>query len=228
MPQESDDSHDWKLPPAGWGEEQARTVALEVRRLRGKRSAKWLADRTRELGFEVSRSVISDLEIGRRRYVTTTELIILARALDTAPIALLYPGPYLEGKIKVLPAPSSGKAAPEVTQIDAVHWFTGDNAEYSLYLVGLSSVDQMNYYSNLLALERAHKVIELQNLKDKFMAQMNLKINEREAGLHVDDKEIDYLMAASNDLENRIEKLIKLGRRDLGAEAYDEMFGDGG
>ncbi|OBJ00360.1 hypothetical protein A5660_25030 [Mycobacterium alsense] len=88
--------------PRNWSEEQALRVAQEVYRLRGSRSAQWLANRTAELGHEVSRSLIADLENGRRRYVTVAELMVLAYALDTAPIALFYPPPYDE-LIRALP-----------------------------------------------------------------------------------------------------------------------------
>ncbi len=92
---------DW-WEPRDWGEEQALRVVQEVHRLRKPHSAQWLADRTKGLGHEITRSVIADLENGRRRYVTTTELIVLAYALDTAPIALLYPAPLGE-EVRVLP-----------------------------------------------------------------------------------------------------------------------------
>jgi hypothetical protein len=85
---------DWE--PKDWAEEQAHRVAREINRLRGKRSAQWLADQTAKLGYPVSRSVIADLENGRRRYVTTAELTVLASVLETAPIALLFPPPYDE------------------------------------------------------------------------------------------------------------------------------------
>ncbi|OBA85966.1 hypothetical protein A5633_11490 [Mycolicibacterium elephantis] len=120
MPQKSEKKHGWDAnPPRDWGEEQARRIALEVKRLRGKRSAQWLSNRTKELGYEVTRSVISDLEIARRRYVTVSELIVLAAALDTAPITLLYPPPYGE----------TVELVPDVMQpkIGAVEWFCSDS-----------------------------------------------------------------------------------------------------
>lgn len=86
---------DWWVP-RDWAEEQALRVAKTVRLLRehggeGPRSAQWLADRTKELGHEISRSVIADLENGRRRHVTCAELIMLAAALEITPLELLYP-----------------------------------------------------------------------------------------------------------------------------------------
>ena len=118
MPQKQD-AHDWAEPPRNWAEEQARRTALEIRRLRGRQSAQWLADRTKELGSPITRAVISDLELGRRRYVTSAELIVLAAALDTAPITLLYPPPYDE-TIELMP----GVEEPKIAVVD---WFCSDN-----------------------------------------------------------------------------------------------------
>lgn len=65
----------------------------------------------------MSRSVISDLETGRRRYVTTAELTVIAAALNTSPVALVYPGPY-DQDVELLP----GVARREVA---AAQWFSG-------------------------------------------------------------------------------------------------------
>lgn len=105
-------------PPEDWSEREARRLALRVQRLRGRRSAQWLSDRTHGLGYRVSRAVISDLETGRRRYLTTAELLVIAAALDVAPVALLYPGPYDE-PIEALPN-------VEIPKRWAVQWFSGE------------------------------------------------------------------------------------------------------
>lgn len=90
---------------------------MEINRLRGSRSAQWLADRTKDLGCEVSRSVISDLENGRRRYVTTAELVVIAAALDTSPVMLVYPGPYGDEMTEALPG-------VEASKFVAAEWFS--------------------------------------------------------------------------------------------------------
>jgi transcriptional regulator with XRE-family HTH domain len=92
-------------------------LANRINRLRRGRSGQWLSDRTHELGYRVSRAVISDLETGRRRYLTTAELLVIAAALDVAPVALLYPGPYDE-EIEALPDVTIPKRW-------AVQWFSG-------------------------------------------------------------------------------------------------------
>lgn len=118
MPQNHVALHDWKTPPKDWAEEQALRMARGIRMLRGKRSAQWLADRTKELGYTVTRSVISDLELGRRRYVSTAEIVILARALTVPPACLLYPD-LPDGPVEVLPG-------TQVRSIDAAMWFSGE------------------------------------------------------------------------------------------------------
>lgn len=108
-----------ELPPTSWAERHTHRIAQEVTRLRGKRSAQWLAVRTRDLGYEVSRSVISDLENGRRRHVTTAELTIIAAALDTSPVMLIYPGPYDGEVIEALPD-------VEASKLVAAEWFSAN------------------------------------------------------------------------------------------------------
>jgi transcriptional regulator with XRE-family HTH domain len=108
--------HQYQCPwrsPQTWAEEQAAHIAQEVRRLRRvhRRSAQWLSDQTAELGYSVTRAVIADLENGRRKYVTIAELSVLAAALNTAPIALLYPPPFFDTEVEVLPGVKVNKLA---------------------------------------------------------------------------------------------------------------------
>jgi hypothetical protein len=145
---------DW-WPPRDWAEEQALRVAKEIRRLREPRSAQWLADRTKEFGYEISRSVISDLENGRRRYVTVAELMILARALNTTPAALQYPDPCAD-KIQMLPnVRSSGPYA--------LQWFSGlaDDASDASVKSCVTYDDPAEYRRNLQPLEIARQIHEL-------------------------------------------------------------------
>ena len=208
------------VPPRDWGEEQAHRVGKEVRRLRAKRTGQWLADRTKELGYTLTRAVISDLEVGRRRYVTTAELIILARALDTAPLALLYPAPYRD-KIQILPKPESR----ELEKILAVQWFSGESGIYLDHL-GLSLVDQMNYNSKLLALERARKAFGLDVRRRLLDSQLTARRNAKRLGEAVTDEELDDLVATIDELQERIDYLWDLGGRDLDAEVQIKFSGE--
>lgn len=76
-----------------WEQRQAARTGAEVQRLRKAvgMTAQQLADRMDELGLRMTRQAISDLENGRRRYVTTAELSVIAAALGVPPVQLLYP-----------------------------------------------------------------------------------------------------------------------------------------
>lgn len=89
-----------------WSARVARLVAREVRRYREKRqprmSVQQLADRTAELGMPIPRSVLANLESGRRETVSAAEVVILAAALDIAPIELISPVGF-DQQVEMLP-----------------------------------------------------------------------------------------------------------------------------
>lgn len=66
-----------------------RRVA-ELRRKRGLTGAK-LAERMTKEGVKWDRSIVANLENGRRSYVTVDELLALAYVLDVLPVHLLVP-----------------------------------------------------------------------------------------------------------------------------------------
>lgn len=76
-------------------------------------SAQRLADRCGELGVPISRSILADLENGRRGNISVAELIVLARALDVAPFDLLTPD---DGPVELLPGRFTSYP-------DAARWF---------------------------------------------------------------------------------------------------------
>lgn len=61
-----------------------------------------LADRTAELGMPIPRSVLANLESGRRETVSAAEVVILAAALDIAPIELISPVGF-DQQVEMLP-----------------------------------------------------------------------------------------------------------------------------
>lgn len=77
-------------------------IGSEVQRLRGDRSLLWLETRTAELGHKVARSGLSQLENGNRKSISVAEWLVLAAALNTAPILLLFPA-YPDGIVEYLP-----------------------------------------------------------------------------------------------------------------------------
>lgn len=175
-------------PPQNWAEEQAYNVAMEIRRLRGKLSTQKLSERTKDLGHEVTRAVLSDLENGRRRHVTVAEITVLAMALDTAPIALLYPD-AIEGETQMLPDVDAG-------QRFAMQWFcglvdAGSMAGKALY------ANSAAYAKNLRRVEISREIWEVDNQRAALI-QESAEADRSQKG--------DYLRAIA-DLNRRVKKL---------------------
>jgi transcriptional regulator with XRE-family HTH domain len=114
-------------PPAdaSWSVRQAAGIGRRVARRRAqlRLSTQEVADRCAALGMDsLTRQVLSRLEHGRRESVSTAELAVIAAALRTAPVLLLYPIGLGE-QAEYLP----GRFAPP---FDAARWW-GDEADLS-------------------------------------------------------------------------------------------------
>ncbi|GAA3853904.1 hypothetical protein GCM10023084_05180 [Streptomyces lacrimifluminis] len=131
-------------PPApDWSTRLALSVAREVRRHRQSQglSAQQLADRCTEVGMPIQRSVLANLESGRRTTVTIAEVLVLAAALNVPPAALVFP----VGRTDVVEA-LPGK---EIDPLNAVEWFSG-----------VRSIDSKVPFSrNALFLYRRHRAL---------------------------------------------------------------------
>ena len=147
-----------------WPAAQTARIGQAIRQLRKdqNRSAQQVADRTKELGYEVTRTAITDLEIGRRKNVTIAELTMLARALNTSPTALMFPGPYYE-TVEVLPG-------LEVQELRAVQWFSGLLSGPTEHLRRLTD-DRAEYNRNLKRLRLAREVWNLEEGRTALMLQ---------------------------------------------------------
>ena len=78
-------------------------VGRQARRIRGKRSAKWLSDQTELLGMRISPTVIAKLDSGHRgANLSVPELFVLAGALNVSPVSLLFPD-LPDGEVRRLP-----------------------------------------------------------------------------------------------------------------------------
>lgn len=80
-------------------------------------SGQQLADATAALGHSVPRSVIANLESGRRETLSVPELLVLARALEVPATQLVFPVGSAE-EVEILPGRS-------VSAEEAMLWFTG-------------------------------------------------------------------------------------------------------
>lgn len=103
-----------------WQKEMTATVGVNVKKLRADRSHLWLQNETEKLGFRVSRSGISELETGKRSSISVAEWLILARALEVAPVVLLMPD-YPDGETQYLPG-------HHAMGYEVAEWITGQRA----------------------------------------------------------------------------------------------------
>jgi transcriptional regulator with XRE-family HTH domain len=175
-----------------WARGQTARIAQEIRRLRKPHSAQWLAGRTAELGHPLTRAQITDLENGRRKHLTVSELTMLARALNTAPVALLHPGPY-DGIVEVLPG-------IEVSEMRAAQWFSGLLSGPTDDVFRLFD-NRAGYNRNLRRLRLAREIWELDEDKIALMtADDRSQLTDELAQLQRRiDKLTDELKAAEDD-----------------------------
>lgn len=107
-----------------WVDQVMATVAAEVRRRRKELgwSAQDLADKCEEMGHPIPRNVIANMESRRRTNLPLVDVMVLAQALNTPPICLIYPVGYVDD-VQRLPLQDSTSA------LDALRWFTGEETE---------------------------------------------------------------------------------------------------
>ena len=107
-----------------WTDQVKATVAAEVRRRRKElgMSAQDLADACADLGHPIPRNVIANMESGRRSTLPLVDVLVLAAALRTPPVLLIYPLGYLED-VQKLPLENP------VSTWEALRWFTGETGD---------------------------------------------------------------------------------------------------
>lgn len=102
-----------------WSKKFVQRVGRTVKAARRGRSAKWLSDRTDELGFRIPATVISRLDSGHRSDVLSVpELLVLAAALEIPPALLMFPA-YPDGAVDLLPQ-------RQTTGYHAAKWLVGE------------------------------------------------------------------------------------------------------
>ena len=137
---------------ADWERTAAARIGEAIKGLRNDQgmSAQKLSERLADLGLDISRASISALENGRRP-VSVTEVMLFARALNTSPIALIFPGLDYGETIEALPA-------VQRTQRDAVAWFCATNP----YMADPALTDDPKlYHSNTALLDLSRQQAEL-------------------------------------------------------------------
>ncbi|MEW2066613.1 helix-turn-helix transcriptional regulator [Streptomyces sp. NPDC007346] len=105
-----------------WAQRVSRAIGREVRRHRRERgmSAQQLSDACAELGGDLPRTVISNIENGRRSNLSVADTTLLAAALGVPPVALVYPVGY-EDEVEHLPGQT-------VSPLQAADWWNGEPA----------------------------------------------------------------------------------------------------
>ena len=185
-----------------WSKELVQRVGKAIKIARGGRSAAWLSDRTAELGYRVSPTVIAKLDSGHRGSVlSVSELIVLAAALDTSPVTLVYPGPY-DGRIDVLPD-------IETTEVQAAQWFSGVehfstsivDEEGEGYEVDLDAIDEWS--RNTSTLYRWRQLADAREARERAVSRATS--DDIAAQANRDD------IAFYDNLIQNLERLLRVG-----------------
>ncbi|MFG2943230.1 transcriptional regulator [Streptomyces sp. NPDC048282] len=152
MTQRGVDANEDDVPE--WEERVKANVAGEVRRRRKEMgwSAQDLADRCEQLGHPIPRNVIANMESGRRASLPLVDVMILAAALETYPVCLIFPVGYVD-RTQELPFQEL------VPTWDALRRFTGDE-DVAMHDAGL--IPDFEAHDNLVrtalaALEEAEQ-----------------------------------------------------------------------
>jgi transcriptional regulator with XRE-family HTH domain len=101
-----------------WSVNWTRVIGENVRSIRKARklSTQSLSDICSErVGYAVPRNTIVNLETGRKESLSVQELVVIALALDTPPVVLLYP---LDQDVEIAPGEPRNP-------FHAVEWFAG-------------------------------------------------------------------------------------------------------
>ncbi|WP_101258381.1 helix-turn-helix transcriptional regulator [Streptomyces barkulensis] len=125
-----------------WADRIKANVAGEVRRRRKEMgwSAQDLADRCERLGHPIPRNVIANMESGRRASLPLVDVMVLAAALETYPVCLIFPVGYVD-RTQELPFQDL------VPTWDALRRFTGEE-EVPGYDAGL--VPDFEHHASLV------------------------------------------------------------------------------
>jgi transcriptional regulator with XRE-family HTH domain len=103
----------------GWNGALHQRIAGAIKQQRhGRMSAQELADATARLGYPITRSQIANYKSGRKQSLDVAELLVIAAALNLAPLELLFPDEP-DHPVEYLPDQAT-------TTLDASTWFVGE------------------------------------------------------------------------------------------------------
>lgn len=80
-------------PDDKWSAELTRSIGEQLRywRRRRKLTVRELSDKTQEVGQRIPATVLTNIEHGRRDYVSVSELLLIGAALNVPPVLLVAP-----------------------------------------------------------------------------------------------------------------------------------------
>lgn len=141
-----------------WQEERSKRFGEAVAARRGEvgLTAVQLSERTKRLGYPMTRSTIARIEGNHRAgKVDLAEVVTLAAALDTAPNLLLFPD-LVDGPVRVLPDRTMSSS-------DAAAWFYGNGYPYPVGVQASADADKRTddndaYYRATVAFRLALQV----------------------------------------------------------------------
>lgn len=192
-----------------WPDRLTRTIAGEIRRYRTERglSGQDLADKCALLGMPIHRSVLANLENGRRPSVSVAELLVLAAALEVPPLLLVLPVGRQQS-IEILPGltidtweaarwweargvlryiPDLGAAlGPELDEdVALIHGHAHQEVLYRLRLMHASLEHATIAVSELLGEDGAASMLDQMNkgVRGLVLALRDVRISMRDAGL---------------------------------------------
>jgi transcriptional regulator with XRE-family HTH domain len=171
-------------------------------------TASQLSDRTRTLGFPITRSTIARIEGNHRAgKVDLSEVTTLAAALDLSPIQLIFPD-LVDGLVQLLPTRT-------MTSANAAAWFDGTGPPLPREVepaVNDDEADAVNaaQYHSAVAVRHANRITHLRGLLSSML---------RHPALNHPDSQI--IVSTVNDLED-----AKDDARHFGLVVEDRYDGD--
>ncbi|MFU0240482.1 helix-turn-helix transcriptional regulator [Streptomyces scabiei] len=164
----------------------SQTIAGELRRHRTARkmSAQQLADECARLGHPaLQRTVISNIENGRRRDISVVDVLVLAAALEVAPAVLMFPAGYA-AEVEYLP----GKTAAPLVAAD---WFSGHQGAEE---------------DSALALTRRHRDLE-RRIRGVYRRIWEQGVAEQRYGVELEDAEAEAGREMARELDDQLREL---------------------
>lgn len=188
-----------------WADRIKANVAGEVRRRRKEMgwSAQDLADQCERLGHPIPRNVIANMESGRRTNLPLVDVMVLAAALETYPVCLIFPVGYVD-ETQELPFQDL------VPTWDALRRFTGEQ-EVPAYDAGL--VPDFEHHASLV--RTALAALEEEE-RARFAAKTATSRAQQEEAERKRTKYADQAISAKYDLRH-----LRRDIRDEGATPPD-------